>query len=214
MNLATTTAQHARTIARRDDARPIRNRPVPRDRPDSFVRHDVSGSCRVGVCGLRRIRPRAHPERGFTSVPSPVHDLGADAVVLGSGLWTTVGNLWINLAQARVVHPHPELSQGCTQAPSPGLDTSRRAVVRVIHTIHSTYYYYCFYLQGLSTKKKQGVRACERTRREVEAKAGRGRLDPWGGTLYGDEQRLVFPRGGVLKRLRDSAAPRAWKGLS
>jgi hypothetical protein len=144
------------------------------------------------------------------SIPNPVHDLRTNAFVLGTNLWTTVGNLWINLAQARVVHGHPELSQGSPQALSPGFDTSRRGRMRVIHTIHRTYYYYCFSLQEISTKKKQGVRVGERARRDVEAKEGRGRLESPERTLYGCDQRLVLPRGGV----RERTAPRVWKGLS
>jgi hypothetical protein len=151
-----------------------------------------------------------HPHRGFRSIPNPVHNLGANASLLGSGLWTTVGSLWINLAQARVVHVGPELSQGSPQAPSPGLDTSRRGRMRVIHTIHRTYYYDCFSLQRSITKKKQGC-ACARTRASrSRSQKGRGRLERRSRTLYGDEQRLVFLRGG----LRKLATPRVWKGLS
>lgn len=198
-------ARHARASARRGGAARPRN---------SLVRHDVSGSCRLRECVLRRTSRCPHPDRGFMKIFTPVHGLGANGPDLGSGLWTTVGNLWSNLAQARVVHAGPELSQGSPQAPSPGLDTSRRAVVRVIHTIHRPYYYDCFSLQGLSTKKKKGG-ACARTRASrCGSQRGRGRLECRQGTLYGDEQRLVFPRGGALDRVRDSAAPRVWKGLS
>lgn len=198
----------ATTITCRDAAGPVG------DRPNSLVRHDLSGCCRLRVCVLRRTAARPHPVRGFVAVPNPVHELGADAVVLGSGLWTTVGSLWINLAQARVVHARPDLSQGCPQAPSPGFDTSRRAVVRVIHTIHSTYYYDCFFSQGLSTKKKKGG-ACARTRASRSGSLrGRGRLESRTGTLYGDEQRLGFPRGGAWNVSATHAAPRVWKGLS
>jgi hypothetical protein len=42
--------------------------------------------------------------------------------------------------------------------------------MRVIHTIHRTYYYDWFSLEEISTKKKQGVRVRERVRREQEAK--------------------------------------------
>jgi hypothetical protein len=163
----------------------------------------------VGVSCVALATAR-HPQRGFLGLPNPVHDLGANGPSLGTGLWTTVGSLWINLAQARLVHGDPELSQGCPHAPSPGVDTSRRGGTRVIHTIHSTYYYYCFYLQGLSTKKKQGC-ACARTHASRSgSKDARGRLELRESTLYGDDQRLVLPRGGACA----PAAPRVWKGLS
>ena len=151
-----------------------------------------------------------HPERGFMSIPKSVHNLGANHSLLGSGLWTTGDTLWINLAQVRVVHGTVELSQGSPQALPTASDTSRRGGMRVIHTIHSTYYYYWFSLQGLSTKKKQGG-ACARTRASRSGSLDvRGRLERRERTLYGDEQRLVFPRGGV----RSNACPRVWKGLS
>jgi hypothetical protein len=184
-----------------------------RRRPAStnlLVRTTFSGSCRARGCGLRRTSRCPHPKRGFLMIPNPVHDLGANASLLGTSLWTTVGNLWINLAQARVVHAHPELSQGSPQALSPGLDTSRRGGMRVIHTIHRTYYYDCYFSLRDFNKEKQGVRVRTRVRREVEAKVGRGRLEPSERTLYGCDQRLVLPRGGVRERI----APRVWKGLS
>ena len=144
------------------------------------------------------------------NIPNPVHDLGANGPLLGTGLWTTVGRLWINLAQARVVHGAAELSHSCPQAPSPGFDTSRRADVRVIHTIHRTYYYYWFSLQGLSTKKKQGVRVRERVRREVEAKTP------------GPEWSRRIARSTVTSNVwafleaapAITATPRVWKGIS
>src|SRR4051794_17084521 len=179
-------------------------------RPNFLARTGLSGSCRVRVCGLRRSSPCHHPQRGIRGVPNPVHYLGVNGPQLGTNLWTTVGSLWINLAQARVVHGDPELSQGSPQALSPGLDTSRRGGMRVIHTIHRTYYYYWFSLEEISKKKKQGVRVRERVRRDVEAREGRGRLEPLGRTLYGCDQRLLLPRGGVRERI----APRVWKGLS
>jgi hypothetical protein len=168
---------------------------------------DLVGPVDVSCVALAAAR---HPQRGFMDIPSPVHNLGAEDPLLGTGLWTTGDCLWINLAQARVVHGHPELSQGSPQAPSPGLDTSRRGGTRVIHTIHRTYYYYWFSLEGLSTKKKQGG-ACARTHASRSgSKEARGRLERASRTLYGGDQRLVLPRGGARK----PAHPRVWKGLS
>jgi hypothetical protein len=168
--------------------------------------HEIARSCRARVCPPSH----CHPERGFMAIPTPVHNLGANHSLLGSGLWTTGDALWINLAQARVVHVDAELSQGSPQAPSPAVDTSRRGDTRVIHTIHRTYYYDCFSLQGLSTKKKKGC-ACARTRASRSgSQKGRGRVERRERTLYGGEQRLVFHRGGI----RGLASPRVWKGLS
>jgi hypothetical protein len=65
--------------------------------------------------------------------------------------------LWKNLAQARVVHVDSELSTIYPQALPTGVDTSRRAGMRVVHTIHRTYYYDCFSLLEGSTKEKQGL---------------------------------------------------------
>jgi hypothetical protein len=73
-----------------------------------LVRHDVQNPVvSVDVACVAFACP-AHPKRGFMDIPNPVHKLGAKHSLLGSGLWTTVEHLWINLAQARVVHVDPE----------------------------------------------------------------------------------------------------------
>lgn len=180
----------------RNAQNPLRGTPFH----DLDVSVDVSCVAVLAVC---------HPERGFMNIPNPVHDLGANAVVLGTNLWTTGDCLWINLAQVRVVHGDTELSPSCTQAPSPGFDTSRRADVRVIHTIHSPYYYYWFSLLRVINKEKAGG-ACARTHASRSgSQEGRTRVERSNRTLYGDEQRLCFLEAASADRV----TPRVWKGF-
>jgi hypothetical protein len=176
----------------------------------SLTGREISRSCRQRACVLRRTPTRPSPRKGIHGHPQVCAQPGGEP--LASGEWA-VDNWGWSVDQPCTGSSCPRGGRVVPEF-SPGSTHRRRYVATWGYEGYPHNPQHLLRLLNFSSRvinKEKAGGACARTRASRSGSQDvRGRLERRKRTLYGDEQRLVFPRGGV----RSTAPSRVWKGLS